>query len=116
MAGFAVATYGGEHATIVEGFPVPQNVGYLVDDALYYPGDSFVVPGVAVETLLAPASAPWMKVAETIGFVRAIAPARVHPTHDALLSEAGQRTVDAWFERATNADFSRLPIGETVER
>lgn len=116
VAGFAVATYGGEHATIVEGFQVPQNVGYLVDDSLYYPGDSFAAPGVAVETLFAPASAPWMKIAETIAFVRAVQPERAHPTHDAILNNMGRALVDAWFERAGGAEFSRLPIGEPVNR
>ena len=115
VAGFAVQTFGGEHATIVEGFPVPQNVGYLVDASLYYPGDSFAVPGVPVETLLAPASAPWMKIAETIAFVRAIAPARVLPTHDALLNKTGLGLVDAWFERAGGSDFTRLTIGTPVD-
>jgi len=115
VAGFSVATYGGEHATIVEGFPVPQNVGYLVDDALYYPGDSFVVPDAEVDTLLVPASAPWMKIAEAVAFVRAVRPQRVHPTHDALLSDVGRASVDAWFERAGQAPFSRLPIGSAVE-
>ena len=112
VAGFSVATYGGEHATIIEGYPVPQNVGYLVDDSVYYPGDSFYVPGVPVETLFAPASAPWMKIAETIAFVRAIQPGRVHPTHDAILNGTGQALVDAWFERAGGVEFSRLPIGQ----
>lgn len=117
VAGFAVAAYGGAHATIVEGFPVPQNVGYLVDETLYYPGDSFFVPevDVDVDTLLAPASAPWMKIAEAIAFVHAIRPRRVHPTHDALLSNAGKAVVDAWFERAGGSAFTRLPIGEAVE-
>ena len=116
VAGFTVATYGGEHATIVDGFPVPQNVGYLVDGSLYYPGDSFALPDRSVETLFAPASAPWMKQAETIAFVRAVAPERVHPTHDAGLSEIGRGIVDAWFERATDAAFSRLAIGEAIDR
>lgn len=116
VAGFAVVTYGGEHATIVEGFEVPENVGYLVDDSLYYPGDSFAVPDTDIDTLLVPASAPWMKIAEAIAFVRAVRPQQVHPTHDALLSDAGRATVDAWFERAGNAPFSRLPIGEPTDR
>ena len=116
LAGFRVRTFGGEHATIVDGFPVPTNVGYLVDESLYYPGDSFAVPDTAVETLLAPAAAPWMKMAETIAFVRAVDPAHVHPTHDALLNDAGLALVDAWFERAGGADFRRLPIGEAVDR
>ena len=57
-----------------------------------------------------------MKIAETIAFVRAVQPERVHPTHDALLSDLGRGIVDAWFERAGGADFSRLPIGEAVDR
>jgi L-ascorbate metabolism protein UlaG (beta-lactamase superfamily) len=116
VAGFHLATYGGEHATIVEGYPVPQNVGYLIDGSLYYPGDSFFVPqGVEVRTLMAPASAPWMKIAETIAFVRAIQPQRVHPTHDAILSDAGRGMVDSWFERAGGSDYARLPIGQPVD-
>ena len=68
-AGFAVRTFGGEHALIHPKIPVVANVGYLIDDSLYHPGDSFSVPDVAVSTLLAPIHAPWSKTREVIDFM-----------------------------------------------
>ena len=43
-------TFGGQHALIHPSIPIVANVGYLIDDAVYHPGDSFIVPPSAVET------------------------------------------------------------------
>ena len=51
-AGFGVRTYGGQHALIHGSVPVVANLGYLIDDAVYHPGDSFTVPDVVVGTVL----------------------------------------------------------------
>ena len=53
-AGFAVRTFGGQHALIHPTIPVVPNVGYLVEDAVYHPGDALIVPPVPIELLLAP--------------------------------------------------------------
>ena len=54
---FRLRFFGGRHAIIHRSIPVIDNVGVLVNDALYYAGDSFTVPeGVAVEVLAAPAA------------------------------------------------------------
>ena len=58
--GFSVRTFGGLHALIHPLIAPPvANVGYLVEGAVYHPGDSFMVPPVPVETLLIPIHAPW---------------------------------------------------------
>src|ERR671931_2801139 len=62
--GFAVRTFGGQHAMIHPLIPVIANVGYLVDGSVYHPGDSFVVPDAPVHTLLVPTIAPWSKASE----------------------------------------------------
>ena len=67
-----------------------------MDGALLHPGDSFpaLPDGVEVDTLLLPVSAPWMKISEAVEYVRAVAPRRAVPIHDAILSPEGRSVVD----------------------
>lgn len=86
-AGFAVRTFGGQHALIHPQIPVVPNVGYLIDDAVYHPGDSLIVPPVPVHTLLLPAVAPWSKAAEVVDFAIAVRAPRAYPIHDAIVTD-----------------------------
>jgi len=113
--GFAVRVFGDRHAHIHEDVPDLPNNAYLIDGRIYYPGDSFSLPGVPVEILMVPVGGPWMKIAEAIDMVRAVAPGRVHPTHDAVLSPTGQAFSDNWVAQRGGADYSRLPVGEPQE-
>ena len=94
-AGFGVRAYGGRHAVIHPEIPRIANLGYLIADGdtnVYHPGDSFDVPeDAAVETLFVPVNAPWLKLTESIDFVRAVKPRRAYALHDALLTEAGAK-------------------------
>ena len=88
---FVLRFFGGTHAVIHPSIPVIDNVGVLINDRVYYPGDSFAVPeGVEVDVLAAPAGAPWMKISEGMDFVTAVAPKRAFGTHEMVLSGAGQ--------------------------
>jgi L-ascorbate metabolism protein UlaG (beta-lactamase superfamily) len=87
-AGFAVRTFGGQHALIHPLIPIVANVGYLIDESVFHPGDSFVVPAVPVQTLLLPAVAPWSKVAEVIDYTIAVRAPRTYPIHDAIVVDA----------------------------
>ena len=88
---FALRFFGEKHAVIHSSIPIVDNVGVLVDDALYYPGDSFTVPeGVEVDTLAAPVGAPWLKISEAIDFVLAVRPRRAFATHEMVLSTVGK--------------------------
>jgi L-ascorbate metabolism protein UlaG (beta-lactamase superfamily) len=90
VAGFTVRTFGGQHALIHPLIRTVDNIGYLVDDTVYHPGDSLVVPhGLSAPVLLAPIHAPWNKMAEVIDFVVSVRPERVFQIHDALLSQNG---------------------------
>jgi len=114
-AGFPVRVFGDRHALIHEDVPDLPNNAYLIDERVYYPGDSFSLPGVPVEVALVPIGAPWLKIAEAIDFVRALRPERAHPTHDAVLSAPGQQFADNWVAQRGNADYSRLEVGSPVE-
>jgi L-ascorbate metabolism protein UlaG (beta-lactamase superfamily) len=112
-AGFAVQAVGGQHAEIIDGLPGCANLGYVVE-GVYHPGDSLFVPEATVETLLLPASGPWLKLREAIELVRAIKPDRAFPIHDAMLSELGRRNFDAWLEDE-DTNYARIPLGESLE-
>jgi L-ascorbate metabolism protein UlaG (beta-lactamase superfamily) len=87
-AGFAVRTFGGQHALIHPLIPIVANVAYLVDDAVYHPGDSFTVPPTDVSTLLLPANAPWAKISEIIDYTVAVRAPRAYPIHDSMVNDA----------------------------
>ncbi len=87
---FTLAFYGGQHAIIHSSIPVVDNLGVMINDTLFYPGDSFTVPPVPVEVLATPVGAPWLKIAEVMDYVTAVSPARSFPVHEMVLSVAGK--------------------------
>lgn len=91
--GVEVNVYGELHAEIHRDFPPPQNVAFRVGGKVFHPGDSFTVPEDPTPTLLAPAGGPWLRVAELIDLVRAVAPKQAYMIHDAVLTETGQNIV-----------------------
>ena len=113
--GFSVVAVGGRHAEIYDGLPGCANLGYIVDSSLYHPGDALHVPRKAVTTVLVPAAAPWLKLAEALDFVRAIAPKRAFPIHDAMLSDIGLAGFDNWMRMKGDTDYARLSSGETTD-
>ncbi len=115
---FTVAFFGGTHAQIHSSIPLIDNLGILVNDTLYYPGDSFTVPAVAVNTLAVPAGAPWLKISEVMDFVLEVAPARTFPTHEMVLSPAGKSLSNAridWATQRGGGQFFALEPGDSLE-
>ena len=116
--GWAVSAFGGQHALIHSSIPMVTNLGYLVGEAVYHPGDSFVVPEVAVERLLVPLHAPWSRVGEVLDHIIAVRPRHVHQVHDGLLNERGTRLVSGHLDRVSTrygGAYAPLAPGESVE-
>lgn len=101
--GFDLEFFGGTHANIHASLPTIANIGVLVDDTLYYPGDSLTLPGKPVDILALPAAAPWLKISEAIDFMTAVRPRFAFPTHDAVLSDLGKRVHDTMLEQAAKS-------------
>jgi L-ascorbate metabolism protein UlaG (beta-lactamase superfamily) len=98
--GTLVTAVGGDHAVIHRDFPVPPNVGYVVDHgAFYHPGDSLFVPEQRIDVLGLPFGAPWLKINEAADFQRMVAPQVSVAIHDAYLSEVGKRGTAGWLTR-----------------
>lgn len=116
-AGLGVRAVGDRHALIYAGKPDCPNLGYLVDGAdglLYHPGDALHVPDVPVQTLLVPVQAPWLKTAEMIDFVRAVAPARAFAIHDGLVNDRGLASLNAWLTGQTDHGYRYLAPGDVT--
>jgi L-ascorbate metabolism protein UlaG (beta-lactamase superfamily) len=119
IGGVQVQVYGEWHAVGHPDIPRVQNVGFLLDGAIFHPGDSFVVPEAwSAATLLVPTDAPWMRVGDMIDYVRELAPRRAYSIHDGFLNDAGLRLVDqglAFLAQEHGGEYRRLKPGEGVD-
>lgn len=116
IEGIDLDFYGNEHEPIHKAFSTSQNVGVLIDDRLYYPGDSFTVPEKSVDTLALPIAAPWLKLQDAIEFMKVISARFTFPTHDAILSSSGKTVADSivnGFAEAVGTDYRRID-GDTI--
>ena len=118
-AGFDVRSFGGQHALIHPQIPVVGNIGYLVDENLYHPGDSFIIPdGINVKTLLVPLHAPWSKSAEVVDFVIGVRAPKAFQIHDGLLNDNGLNIVEGHVKRIGakyGTDYEHLAPRESVD-
>lgn len=115
-AGFAISAYGNDHAIILPELGVPcRNVGYLVEDAVYHPGDSWTRPDRAVHTGLIPLAAPWFTMPDAIDYARTVGAQQVVGIHDAMLSKIGLTYGENWIGGHGNTMYRGLTPGESIE-
>jgi L-ascorbate metabolism protein UlaG (beta-lactamase superfamily) len=114
--GFDVAVFGDLHAPIHRDIPLVANVGFLVDERLYHPGDAYFVPSAEVSTLLLPTSGPWTKVGEAVDYLRAVAPQQVIQIHEIMLSEIGQQSMATFLspKMLSTVPLTIVPVGDGV--
>jgi len=118
VGGFTLQFFGHDHASIVEGVVPCDNIGVIVNDSLFYPGDSFELPpNLPLPILAVPASGPWLKVGESMKYIADTKPTKVFPTHNDLLSQNGRGVTYAWLRRACEeigVEFIDLQPGEEL--
>ncbi|MEW2622809.1 MBL fold metallo-hydrolase [Streptomyces sp. NPDC048106] len=117
-AGFDVKVHGTWHAPIHPDIPRIGNIGFLVDDALFHPGDALTVPDTTVDTLLLPVHGPWSTTGQLIDYVRAVAPRQSYAIHDGALNETGTTVIAGLLGPngpGTGAPHHHLPPGESVD-
>lgn len=90
--GTSVDVLGSTHAVIHPDIPVIPNVGYLIGQRFFTPGDALTVPDAEVELLGLPTAAPWLKLSEAVDLLRHVRPRRAFPVHDAVLA-----TPQVWY-------------------
>lgn len=116
---FTLTFFGGRHNVIHTSIPVIDNLGVLVNEAFYYPGDSYHLPGNAhVDLLAAPVGAPWLKIGDAMDFILAVAPRRAFATHDMTLSQIGLdmgRARLKWAVEQGGGEFVTLDPNESTD-
>ena len=115
-AGFTVQALGGDHAVVHPTLATPVNLAYLIEGMALHPGDSFTPPseGTNIELLLLPVSAPWLKLAESVDYVRQVAPTVAVPIHDAVLSDHGRVLTDQILTNLAGSDYRRINSGDAL--
>ncbi|HVN26648.1 MAG TPA: MBL fold metallo-hydrolase [Candidatus Paceibacterota bacterium] len=84
-----IEAFDGKHEEIYEDFGQVQNTGYLIDNAFFLPGDSFVVvPDKPVRVLALPVAGPWCRVGDAIRYAMRVKPAKAFPVHDGMIRPA----------------------------
>jgi L-ascorbate metabolism protein UlaG (beta-lactamase superfamily) len=113
---FTLDFYGDLHQEIHRSIPIVQNFGLMVNQELYYPGDSYTIPEVSVATLACPSIAPWLRISDVMDFVEAVRPQRTFPTHNALLSDVGHQLYNSRIQELTEkqgGEFRFLTPGQS---
>lgn len=113
---------GGRHAVIHPAIPVIDNTAYIVDGpdrkaAFMHPGDSFYIPFERIDVLALPAAAPWMKLSESVDYLRGVAPRQAFPIHQGVLSDVGRAVHNGRLAEMApdGTEFAVLEPGTTRE-
>lgn len=119
VGGLTIRGVGGRHAVIHPEIPVIDNISYLVGDGEHaarflHPGDALFVPDEPVDVLATPAAAPWMKIAEAVDYLRAVAPSRAVPIHQGIIAPDARGIYHGRLAEMTDTDFQVLPEENAV--
>jgi len=117
VAGIGINATTVPHATIHCELPSPVNNTYLIADSILHPGDAFWNPGRPVGVLLLPIGGPWMKLSESIDYLRAVSPKVAIPIHQGGLAAAHRALHCDLLTKLAPAGTRVLPLveGERTE-
>lgn len=92
LGGLRITGGGGRHAVIHPDIPVIDNTVFQLGTAEHptqfvHPGDSLWVPSTPIDVLAVPAAAPWMKISESVDYLRSVAPRLAFPIHYGIIAE-----------------------------
>ncbi|SDB90915.1 L-ascorbate metabolism protein UlaG, beta-lactamase superfamily [Sanguibacter gelidistatuariae] len=116
--GFEVKVFGEWHEVVHPDLPRVRNVGFLVDDVVFHPGDAYTVPGQAIDTLLTPLYSPWSSVTGLVDWVREVGPCQTFSVHDAPLNDIGHAMMNRFLGPAgpgTGATHHQLALHEQIQ-
>ncbi len=78
----SIVGIGEKHAQMHSSIPLSSNLGFFIDNKLWYPGDAFTDPERSIEILALPVSGPWMKLGEALDYAIKLKPQKAFPVHD----------------------------------
>lgn len=117
-AGVKIRAFGRVHKMIHPEIAQVPNTGFLIDERLWYPGDSLLGPGRDVEAIALPIAGSWLRLAEAIDFAIELKPKVVFTVHDGMLRP--ERTESFYMVARTlltqaGIRFEGVEEGQTIE-
>lgn len=99
--------------------PKPENMGFLINDSFFHPGDSlaFHLPEHP-RALALPIAAPWLTLKEALDTAVRIKPEFVIPIHDAIIKDFMLERIYEMCEKILTEQgilFRPLKLGESLE-
>lgn len=77
------------HKQVHPNIPQVEDVGFMLNDKFFYPGDALHTPNERAEIVAFPVAGSWIKVGEVIDWLKELKPKTVIPVHDGILNEYG---------------------------
>jgi L-ascorbate metabolism protein UlaG (beta-lactamase superfamily) len=81
IAGFEVLPRDLPHVVMIDGSPGPPNTGFILDGALFHPGDGIAIDGLRVDALALPIAGPSLRFRDAYRFVEQLGARRAVPMH-----------------------------------
>ncbi len=114
--GVTIKAFGKKHAFIYRTLPVCDNVGFIIGDRLFHPGDSYQVPKEKIEILAIPLAAPWANLGDMLDFGLAVKPKIAFPIHDGFLTPQNPYLPHAEREfEAAGVKWKIMGVGDSID-
>lgn len=84
-----IEIFGGRHASFYDSIAPIENIGCLIANKFFYPGDALFDLKRPVDILALPIAGPWLKFSESIDYAIKINPSVCFPVHDGILKSPG---------------------------
>lgn len=112
-----ISGHGLKHAPIYKDYEQVENTGYFFDNKLFYPGDAFFNPGIPVDILALPVSAPWSMISQSIDYLLEVKPKIAFPVHDGnLIRRSGiTERLPKLYAEQNGIKFIPLELGKETE-
>lgn len=115
---FNLQFFGGQHEAILPNLPINQNWGVLINEQIYYPGDSLIDCPQPYKALGVPVMAPWLKFSEAADMVASSSAKLIFPMHNGFINPEGQSLYDRLLSGVTKAkdqQYQPLAVGDSFE-
>ncbi|MDE1975033.1 MAG: MBL fold metallo-hydrolase [Patescibacteria group bacterium] len=114
LKGVRIEAYGKDHAFLHESLPPMSNVGFFLENKLFFPGDAFTDPKKPIDVLALPVAGPWMKISEAVNYALEVKPRLAFPVHDAVRIATAHRIPEMILPK-NGIEFVKLEEGGELD-
>ena len=106
------------HKQVYQSIPTVENVGFILNKNFFYPGDALSKIEKKVNIVAFPVSASWLKLSESVDWLKELAPQVAFPVHDGILNDYGKKAFFGNCQKLLpdiNIEFKVLEENKEVE-